>query len=257
MSTEPTASPSDAFVLKVSSTRLRVLAFVNDYAVIQNPGGLDRVESRKINAFLLEGRSEIRVEVAPTDEIGDRRVDVTLTVGRKDDEESGQDILKFRHQALPSPLEESRAVTVLRHQLDVRRGLGRWAWEDARPYDATRDVPAIAALVRRLLDALQQRDAAAVLDLMRRKVDEESLAIGDDPDQTRRWLHDKLDDMMRRATYLAEAADHLHILPWSGGRLCDIRSDKAEACVYVFAPPHDLQVDTTVSCIDGEWTLIR
>lgn len=257
MPSEPTASTSDAFVLEVSSTRLRVLAFVNDYAVVQNPNGADRVETRKINAFLLEGRSEIRVEVAPTDEIGERRVDVSLSVFKQDDEASQLEVLRFRHQALPSPLDEERAVTVLRHQLDVRRGLGPWAWQAARPYDAARDVPAIGALLRRLLDALQRQDAPAVIELMRLKLEEESVATGLDPATVRRQMHDKLADMMGRQTYIAEAAPRLHILPWSGGRLCDVRADQAQPCVFVYAPPHDLAVDTTVSCIDGEWTFIR
>jgi hypothetical protein len=257
MASEPTASTSDAFVLEVSSTRLRVLAFVNDYAIIQNPNGADRVESRKINAFLLEGRSEIRIDVAPTEEIGERRVDVSLYVVRHGDEASQREILRYRYQALPSPLGEEKAVTVLRHQLDVRRGLGPWAWQAARPYDPSRDVPAIGLLLRRMLDALQRKDAAAVLDLMRLKLDEECLATGVDPDATRRQWQGKLDDMMHREIYLAEAAPRLHILPWSGGRLCDVRADDAEPCVYIVAPPHDLALDTTVSCIDGEWTFIR
>lgn len=257
MAPEPTASTQDAFVLEVSSTRLHVLAYVNDYAIIQNPEGKDRVEGRKINAFLLEGRSEIRIDVAPTAEVGERRLDVELRVVRHGDEDSRRVILRHRYQALPSPLDENEAITVFRHALDVRRGLAPWAWQSARPYDASRDATPIAALVRRMIDALQRRDAAAAIELFRLKLEEESLATGMDPDTVRAEMRGRLEDMMAKPDYLAAVAPRLHVIPWSGGRLCDVRADRAQPSIFLMAPPVDLALDTTVSCIDGEWTFIR
>lgn len=254
---DPTASPSDAFSLEVSSTRLRVLAFVNDYAIVQNPGGEDRTEQRKINAFLLEGRNEIRVEVAGTDEPGQQRLDVQLSVVRHGDEASERELLRFRHQALPAPLRPEGSTVVLQHAFDVRRGLPAWKWQSARPYAGREDVPAIAALLRRMTDALVRRDARALLELLRHKLEEESLATGVPPDRTFEEMREMLEKMMANPQYVAEGAPTVDLLPWCGGRLCDVRTDRGEPVVFVAAPPLSLALDTTVSCIDGEWVFAR
>ncbi len=254
---EPTASPSDAFSLEVSSTRLRVLAFINDYAIVQNPEGEERVEQRKINAFLLEGKNELRVEVAETDAIGQQRLDVLLSVVRHGDEASARELLRFRHQALPMPLQREGSTQVLRHTFEVSRGLPTWKWQGARPYAGDEDVPAVANLVRRMVDALQRKDAPGLIELLRHKLTEESLATGVDPDATMLEMKEMLQKMMSSPDYVAEASRSVSLLPWCGGRLCDVRADRGQPCVFVTAKDLGLALDTTVSCIDGEWVFAR
>ena len=264
---------SPAYVLAImSSGGLVPTVTFNGWLAYRKPGPEwdgRTTASRKLNAWLFHGVNVLRVHASPlvpapkglSPDAPDHALRIWLYKaehGRDPEKDPEITLLDYRWDRSLQPIAEEGETELLRHQLLVKTGFGRWSWQDARPYMPA-DRPAVEALVRELHDALVRGDAERFTDGMAVKLEEFARATQRVPNQVlaeeRAWMRGLM-GMPEWRVEPVEIAD-LEMESSADGRLVAVRRRDGSAPLKAWLADEPLEYDITVSQLGGAWTVTR
>jgi hypothetical protein len=248
---------SAAYVLDVAWEDAAIKVLVNDWLCHRAPDGTMRGAQYKLNAFLLEGANHVAVRLAQN---GPRpRCLVRLIKGIHDDKSTPLETLwTFRWAAADQPIDSEHETEVFRHAWTMTHAFGPWAWEKAEPY-RNEDRAQVEALVREVRDAAERRDLGRYLAHFEVKNAElarstertgAELAAGH-----RRMMQEMFADP--RLVVGGPEPATFELTSSAGGRLVEVATRDRLAPVCLLIDPLLMEVDMTVSKIDGQYRIVR
>lgn len=255
------------YVLEVECSDAVADVRLNGASVLSEPLGASRFLQTKLNPYLIPGGNEIEVVLgrppppphhlplpppAPAPSFRLRAFRAEWGVEGPD-----EDLGAFTYAGDPA-LPEAGRVTVARLPFDAGAAHGRWAFQDARPFDPA-DRPEIERLVGAAHGALAARDASTFQGLTKTKREELALAL-DTPAaelaaDERAYLQSYFGAPDWDLAPLDPAA--LVLTPTAGGRLVQVTDAAGRPPLRGTGAGRPLAVSVTVSRLPDGYRIVR
>jgi hypothetical protein len=252
------------YVLEVESADAVADVRLNGASVFSEPLGAARFLQTKLNPYLVPGDNEIDVVLGrppppPPGALPKPAPSFRLRAFRAEwgvegpDEELGA----FTYANEP-PLPDQGRVTVAKLPFDAGAAHGRWAFQDARPFDPA-DRPEIERLLGAAHGALVARDASSFLALTKTKRQELAEAL-DTPaselmSDERAYLQSYFNAPDWDVAPLDPAA--LVLTPTAGGRLVQVTDAAGRPPLRGTGAGRPLAVSVTVSHLKDGYHIVR
>lgn len=254
------ASYFPSYGVEVASAALDVVVLWNDWPVhaSRDPARM-QTTSVRLNPMVLEGTNVLSVRARIPERPVPAAPHLDVRVFRMLAEDDL--VFFFRHFLRPqhTRLAKDGWTEVARHEIELARTFGRWAWEDGAPYmDADRD--GVLAALSDLHAAFARGDYAGFVSRMALKLEELARSTGRPTELVR-------DEQVRMLTKLAELGfvvepldlSRIELASSAGGRLVTAtREGRAPLWATLGGPdgpPHPFQV--TFGRVGGRWVPVR
>lgn len=260
-------SGSTIYVLQVQNKGVRAWVTLNGARVFDETTGAAKTFQTKVNPYIIEGPNRLTVYLAPrppdASPVGPNppAFELALVVGEVGVVPGPEGVLLAWRWSPGAPaLEDDVWTPVLDRAFTPRDTFGRWLWQDAPAGAITDDDRgAIVALVRAAHDALVNRDADALVALQRVRNEELGRALDVPPADIARGQREFYREFFASPDWRPDAfdPDALTFTPHAEGRLVSVSDAADEPPVRGAAGDEVLALPVTVSCVDGDWVIVR
>ncbi len=259
--------------LDVHTEELRSLVLLNGYPAFMPADEEPCIASLKLNPWIVEGTNELRIRLGPARD-GERlpvtasfKADVFRTphgVERDDDSY----LVRFEWNPDEHKLDKDGMTIVLSHLFEVpsHQAFGRWAWQDAIPFDPGQRV-AIELLVGKCRQALVDRDPDALVALLSLQLAELGQALDVPPDLLEQKLREHLEPFFAADGWEVAPIDYgvVSLVPAADGRIVLVVGRQGMPVLHGIIATDDEQeeepppflMELAVSNLDHCWTVVR
>jgi hypothetical protein len=255
--------PAFAYVCEVFTAGFEVDVELNRWPAYRTRVAERRVAQVKLNPWLCEGENHFCAslqhcrDVAAETSVG-FEVRLYRTPHGQESDEANDVLVHYRWMPEESPLAAEGPTLVYEHTLRMKRAYGRFAWQDARPYD-NRDRDDVVAAWTALREALQQRDLERSVALMAIKSEEMTRALDNPNGRQAALLRQTLESHFADPAWHLEPRDPdtLVLESSAGGRLLGVTTKDGSPSIMGQKTDLSVPMDVTFSHVAGAWRVVR
>ncbi len=258
--------------IDVQCQELRSLALLNGYPVVMPVDAGEHIMSAKLNPFIIEGPNELRIRLGRAEDgaslaaTARYQADLFRTPHGVMRDDSSY-LVRYEWDREEQELAEDGMTDVLTHRFEASPAdaFGRWAWQDALPFDPGQRV-AIELLVGRCREALVERDPDKLLALLSLQLAETAHALGVRADELEQDLRDHLEPFFAADGWEVAPIDYgiVSLIPSTDGKLVLVMGHRGAPILQgqivlddESDPLPPFMMELCVSNLDGTWTVVR
>lgn len=258
MSREP---KTPKYVVRTWVSGFRAIVLFNDWPAARHFDDEHGSVAAVVNALLLEGTNTLRVLAWPSETLAEGATPsfkVELVKGDPDDHDASVVLYRMQWDPDTHPLAKDGRTEIVRHVIRPKKAFGRWAWEEAQPYQ-DRDRDEIVRRLESFWSALVAKDAGRAVEFVRVKLEEQARATQRDPGgvatNQQKWLAGFMTHPdWSVAPFEPEA---LTFESWALGKLVEVRHKERGSAVRAMVGDMPMDFDMMLSQLGTGWAVAR